>query len=135
MKPKIILIRGLPGSGKSTMAKQMVGFMHFEADMFLEVDGVYVYDQSKVSKAHDWCVSSAKAALEAGQNVVVSNTFAKSWELQRYVDLGFPFEVIEATGKWPNVHGVPEDKIKAMKDRWEPLARVLKNLNLPIRRE
>ncbi len=127
MTPKIILIRGLPGSGKTTMAKQMEGFIHYEADMFLEVDGV-VYDQSKVSSAHDSCVEHAKAALEQGKNVVVSNTFAKAWEIKRYVDLGFPYEVIEAKGQWKNIHGVPDDKIEMMRARWESLEILLGKL-------
>jgi len=126
MEPEIVLIRGVPGSGKTTMAKKMVGYMHFEADMYLEVSGKYVYDAAKVPKAHDWCVASARAALEQGKNVVVSNTFAKVWELKRYIDLGYPFRIIEATGSWPNVHGVPQDRVELMKARWEPLSRVLK---------
>jgi adenylate kinase family enzyme len=121
MKQEIVLIRGLPGSGKTTLATRMGGYVHFEADMFLEVNGCYVYDAKKVPKAHDWCVASAKAALENGQNVVVSNTFAKVWELERYINLGFPFRIIEATGHWPNLHGVPDEKIAMMKARWEPL--------------
>lgn len=119
MQQEIILIRGLPGSGKSTIAKQMIGYVHLEADMFLEVGGIYVYDASKVSQAHDWCIASAKTALENGENVVVSNTFVKLWELERYVNLGFPFRIIEANGKWSNIHGVSHDKIEKMKSRWE----------------
>lgn len=112
------------------MAKQMEGFRHFEADMFLEVDGVYVYDASKVRSAHTWCIGSAKAALARGENVVVSNTFSKAWEMQPYVDLGFPFEVIEATGKWKSVHDVPAEKIDLMISRWEPLSEVLNSLKI-----
>ncbi len=126
-KPEIVLIRGLPGSGKSTLAKAMEGYGHFEADMYFEVDGKYVYDPAKVSMAHDWCVASAKAALKRGESVVVSNTFAKRWELQRYVDLGHPFRIVEAKGRWSNIHGVPEEKIAMMRARWEPLAKILKS--------
>jgi signal recognition particle GTPase len=124
-KPEIVLIRGLPGSGKTTMAKKMVDHKHFEADIFLEIDGVYVYDASKVKAAHDLCLASAKAALIMGQNVVVSNTFISLWELQRYIDLGFDFRIIEANGNWQNDHGVSQDKIEMMKLRWECLPKRL----------
>jgi ABC-type proline/glycine betaine transport system ATPase subunit len=52
IKARIRLIRGLPGSGKSTMAKLMDGFVHFEADMYFEVGGEFVYDPANVSKVH-----------------------------------------------------------------------------------
>jgi adenylylsulfate kinase-like enzyme len=53
---ELVLIRGLPGTGKSTRAKKMRDHLHLEADMFLMVDGVYVYDQSKVRAAHEQCL-------------------------------------------------------------------------------
>lgn len=121
VKPEIVLVRGLPGSGKSTFAKGMTGYEHFEADMYFEVDGVYRYEPEWVRAAHDWCVRSAYDALRKGQNVVVSNTFVKLWEMQRYIDLGFPFRIIEVHGRWPNVHGVPENKVQMMAHNWEAL--------------
>ena len=119
MKNEIVLIRGLPGSGKSTKAKTMINHVHLEADMFFEKNGVYLYDASKIKEAHDWCVNSAMENLSNGKNVVVSNTFVKVWEMKRYFDLGYPYRVIEMIGKWPNVHGVPEDKIKLMAANWQ----------------
>ena len=101
------------------MAKGMIGYAHFEADMQLEINGVYVYDQSKVKAAHDWCVESARQALKDGKNVVISNTFVKIWEMKRYFDLGYNYRVIEANGRWQNVHGVPDDRIEIMKRNWE----------------
>lgn len=118
---KLVLIRGLPGSGKSTLAREMEGYIHFEADMFLEINGVYLFDASKVKDAHDWCVASAKKALEQGLNVVVSNTFVKIWELQRYIDLGFSFKIYELQGKWINIHGVPNDKVEIMARGWQKI--------------
>ncbi|GGE82190.1 AAA family ATPase [Massilia psychrophila] len=120
-QPKIILIRGLPGSGKTTMAKQMVSHSHFEADKFLQVDGFYFYDLKRVSASHELCLAAARNALMKGQDVVVSNTFVRLWELQRYINLGYPFEIIECVGQWQNVHGVPQDKIDAMKLKWESI--------------
>ena len=120
-KNEIVIIRGLPGSGKSTLAKSMVDYLHFEADMYLEINGEYVYDASKIKQAHDWCVDLAKNALEKGANVVISNTFVKLWEIQRYIELGFPYKILELQGKWPNIHGVPIEMIDIMASRWEKL--------------
>lgn len=118
---EMVLIRGLPGSGKSTMAREMTDYRHLEADMYFEVDGEYVYDASKIKAAHDWCVAMAKECLEQGLNVVVSNTFVKTWEMQRYIDLGYPFKIIELQQRWDNIHGVPKDKIEMMSQGWQEL--------------
>ena len=120
-KNEVVIIRGLPGSGKSTLAKSMVDYQHFEADMYLEINGEYVYDASKIKQAHEWCVASAKNALEKGANVVISNTFVKLWEIQKYIELGFPYKILELQGKWPNIHGVPIEIIDIMAARWEKL--------------
>lgn len=118
----ITLIRGLPGSGKSTLAKALVkknGGFHIEADMFFLVEGVYVYDQLKIKDAHTWCQAMCKELLSKGNSVVVSNTFVKVWEMQAYFDMGYPVEVLTATGKFSNVHGVPPEVIKRMATNWE----------------
>ena len=84
-------------------------------------DGQYVYDASKVKTAHDWCVTQAKESLEKGLNVVISNTFVKVWEMDRYIKLGYKSRVIELKTRWNNIHGVPEDKVNEMSLRWESL--------------
>lgn len=119
--PEIVLIRGLPGAGKSTLARSMTGYVHIEADAFLYVNGRYIYDRQRVSAAHDECYWTAKAALAAGLSVVVANTFVMAWEMQRYIDLGFPFRIIEAKGPWSSTHDVPPAKLDLMRSRWEPV--------------
>ncbi len=52
-KTNLILIRGLPGSGKTTFAKELAstfGVKHYEADMFFEVDGVYKFNRDLTLK-------------------------------------------------------------------------------------
>ncbi|MEM4258076.1 MAG: AAA family ATPase [Candidatus Thermoplasmatota archaeon] len=118
---QLILIRGLPDSGKSTMVREYVkqGYLHFEADMYFERDGKYEFRPALLPKAHAWCLSQTKRALEEGKDVVVSNTFSRKWELQPYLDLGYPTKILTATGNYKNIHGVPDETIKRMKDRWE----------------
>jgi predicted kinase len=119
----LFLIRGLPGSGKSTIASSFAGFHHFEADMFFMQDGVYKYDASKIKQAHEWCQQAVRNALDIGGDVVVSNTFTRWDEMKPYFDLALEFgidpNVMTAQGNFGNVHGVPDEVIRRMRDRWE----------------
>jgi predicted kinase len=120
---ELILIRGLPGSGKSTMARDLVskGFCHFEADMYFEVNGTYEYDASRIRDAHNWCQSMTRQALAANKRVVVSNTFTQLREMAPYLGMTRNATVVEATGKWQSVHGVPAEILDRMAQRWETL--------------
>jgi predicted kinase len=124
---QLILLRGLPGSGKSTLAKSKyvpLGYIHLEADMYFERSGSYVFDPKLLGKAHGWCQYETKKNLQAGNNVVVTNTFTTMREINDYIkianDVGVELKVIHAQGNFKNVHGVPDDKLAAMKARWQP---------------
>lgn len=136
----LLLIRGLPGSGKSTLAETFKsrGYVHTEADMYFVNDaGTYVFDPSKLKNAHAWCQRVTEQSLMAGRNVVVSNTFTQMWELDAYVQIArrtnASLQIMEATGNFQNVHGVPDAAIQRMKDRWEPLSEELSTLMMAPR--
>lgn len=123
---ELVLIRGLPGSGKSTLAKSMPTHRHIEADMFFVKPYVgYEFDSRKLREAHGWCQTITSDLLREGRCVVVSNTFTQKWEMQPYFDmaaaLNVPVRVIEATGNFKNVHGVPAEAIERMRARWESI--------------
>lgn len=122
---EIVLIRGLPGSGKSTMARrEFPSHDHYEADAyFVGDDGVYRYNPKQIRNAHEWCQASSEKAVKSGRDVVVSNTFTQHWEMKPYLDIaernGASVRVIVATGDYGNTHGVPPEAIDRMRARWE----------------
>jgi predicted kinase len=126
----LFLLRGLPGSGKSTLAKQLVGdkdYCHKEADMyFVDRDGNYKFDPTKIKDAHAWCQGEIEFLMSYGHvTVVVSNTFTQEWEMAAYYELAAKYGytvfslIVENRHGGENEHGVPADKLQAMKDRFE----------------
>ena len=122
----LILLRGLPGSGKSTLANA-IGGAHFEADMFfLDENSNYNFDATKLKDAHNWCRHSVMDSMKAGEpKVIVSNTFTQEWEMEAYYllseELGYTVFslIVENRHGGTNEHGVPADKLSAMKERFE----------------
>lgn len=133
----LVIIRGISGSGKSTYAKSLVGYKHFEADEFFMVDGVYKYDPKFIKCAHEWCFANTLKALLEGDCVCVSNTFTRIFEMQRYFDITFLMDikilVREMKTEYTNTHGVPPKVIQSMKDRWEEIPEdIIKKYNIEI---
>lgn len=75
--------------------------------MYFMKDGAYCHDASQIRDAHNWCKAMTRTALEHGERVVVANTFTWLVEMQPYFEMCKNIRIIEATGQWPNVHGVP----------------------------
>lgn len=117
------MIRGLPGSGKSTMAQGMPEHHLIEADQFFMHGIAYKFDPKLLPQAHALCQERTKFHLKQGRNVVVANTFTQKWEMQPYLnmaaELDIPVRIIVATGNFENIHGVPEKAISRMRERWE----------------
>lgn len=103
--PKMILMRGGPGSGKSTMARalvrKMIGGRIFSSDdTFINLDtGLYEFNPDLLAKAHGACLKQAADTMAYGRgSFVVDNTNASHMEMAPYLALcnayGYECEVV-----------------------------------------
>jgi predicted kinase len=122
---ELFLLRGLPGSGKSTLAKS-ISEVYYEADMyFVDADGNYNFDATQIKDAHNWCQTMTRMAMEYNTpKIVVSNTFTQEWEMESYYELAEKYGyrvyslIVENRHGGVNEHGVPEEKLEQMKERF-----------------
>jgi predicted kinase len=126
----LYIVRGVPGSGKSTFAKS-IGGIHIEADQFFMMDGKYNFDITKIKLAHKYCQNQTEAWMKTdgtqvnNDKIVVSNTFTQEWEMEPYFKLAEKYGyrtfslIVENRHGGVNEHDVPEDKLELMKNRFE----------------
>lgn len=123
----LYIVRGVPGSGKSTFA-QSLDCPVFEADQYFidSETGEYKFDGSKIKLAHSWCKLRVEQSMEDDfQKIAVSNTFTQEWEMDAYYELAKQYGyivfslIVENRHGGVNEHGVPEDKLEQMKNRFE----------------
>lgn len=122
----LYFIRGLPGSGKSTFAKQLAGrtMAHIEADDYFEGPDGYKFDASKLGVAHGYCQERTELYISSGVSVVVSNTSTTEKEVAVYKAIAdkysaqFVSMIIENRHNGVNIHGVPAEKLEQMKNRF-----------------
>jgi predicted kinase len=116
------IIRGLPGSGKSTYAQENYPLSPiYEADMFFGEK--YNWNPSYIGSAHNWCYYNVLKSLYVGADCVVANTFVTNKELDRYLELqniipDLNIEIIEMRTQYKSVHNVPKEVIERMQRRW-----------------
>ncbi|XP_057323772.1 uncharacterized protein LOC130666620 isoform X2 [Microplitis mediator] len=139
----IIFMRGLPGSGKSTAARNLISttlakdpsIYIFSTDDFFQLHnrGVYKYDPTKLSEAHSRNHSRVLNAMKSGRTpIIVDNTNLQIWEMRPYVLMAinhnYGVEVLEMTTPWAynvneltrkNTHGVPKEKVRMMLEKYE----------------
>ena len=120
----LYIVRGLPGSGKSSLAKKVTEIVYSADDFFTNKKGEYNFNVKLLGKAHEWCWGKVRDAMYLGvEAVAVANTFTQAWEAEKYYQIaeeyGYSVFVIECQNDFGNVHDVPQESIDAMKERWE----------------
>jgi len=137
------ILRGLSGTGKSELAKNLrdshTRARIFSTDSFFMVDGEYQFDPTKLGEYHaknlrqatDFMVGCSSDYYYPDALCIIDNTNTQHWEYEKYVeaakDNGFMVQIISVDWKREDIplyaernsHGVPEEAIQRMADRWE----------------
>jgi predicted kinase len=134
---KVVILSGIPGSGKSTVAKGYSKAKSFSADhYFVSEDGVYRFDVTKLGEAHGECLRLFVEEVYNGthdpfsddRTLVVDNTNLSCCEIAPYVAIaqayGLEIELVTvlcdpAIAAKRCVHGVPTHAVLAMARRLE----------------
>jgi len=129
---ELILLRGLPGSGKTTLAKIILQLRSTDEpevlsadDFFEDNKGEYNFDPTKLKEAHNYCQFRCSERMRQQKaKIVVANTFTQEWEMDEYFKMAERYNyrvhtvIVENRHGNENVHGVPEDKLQQMKNRF-----------------
>lgn len=130
----LIIMRGLPGSGKSSKAKTLgIGGVVYSTDDFFDVDGKYMFDPTKLKEYHEKNQHRTELAMRKGVTpIVIDNTNIMADHMKPYVKLGdmygykISIEYPETDWAWDadqlaskNTHGVPKNSIQRMLDNFQ----------------
>lgn len=129
----LILLRGIPGSGKSSLGEIILRCPGSNSpdvlsadNFFMDDKGNYNFDSTKLKQAHNECQlkCAERMKLEISR-IVVANTFTEKWEMESYYEMAERYKyrvhtvIVENRHESKNVHGVPDEKLEQMKNRFE----------------
>jgi predicted kinase len=132
-KGDLVLLRGIPGSGKSTLGEIILQTTQQQRpdvlssdDFFVDDKGNYNFDSTKLKEAHNMCQQKCAERMRLEfSKIVVANTFTQEWEMKPYFEMANRYRyrvhtiIVENRHGAKNIHDVPDEKLEQMKNRFE----------------
>lgn len=126
MEKSLIIVRGLPGSGKTSFAELFEDVHICTADDYHMVGDKYDWKPENVSSAHSKCQTKCERLMSIGSpRVVVANTTTTIDEMKPYYELAVKYGykvfsvIVENRHGHTNVHNVPDETIQKMRNRFD----------------
>ena len=115
---RLVLYRGHPGSGKTTLAEETL-------EIYKAVGFTTSHWDDHVLQNHTRCQWGVENDMDNGVDlIIVSNTFTKLWEMKPYLNLAdknkYYIFIYRCQGDFKNVHNVPIEVVERMKREYEP---------------
>lgn len=124
MEKTLIILRGIPGCGKTTLAETLSPYICCADDYFTDEEGNYNWNVNDIGKAHDYSRKLCKGYMIAGKDkIVVANTNTSEKEMRPYTNLAKTYGytvfylVVENRHGGTDTHGVPEETKEKMENR------------------
>ena len=127
----LILLRGLPGAGKSTLAEILNEHGKYPVhavDHYFTDDqtGAYTFDFSKNHLAYNQCIENTRSSMETPfEKIFVDNTFTMDWEMEPYFKLANEFQyrifviTVENRHGNSNIHDIRREQLEKMADKFK----------------
>ena len=126
----LILLRGLPGSGKTTLAHLLSEEDKYPVysvdDHFTDPStGEYVFKHDENHIAYQKCQDGVKQSMQQGvKKIFVHNTFTMDWEMEPYFKMAqeYSYDVhvltVENYHDQKNVHDLPDEQLRKMAEKY-----------------
>ncbi len=127
----LILLRGLPGSGKTTLAKLLSEnnkYPVFSVDDYFtnSETGEYVFKFEENYLAYKACEENTENEMYMKtRKVIIHNTFTLDWELEPYFKLAEKYDyqlfivTVENYHKNTNLHNVSDEQLHKMAQKYK----------------
>jgi predicted kinase len=131
--PTLLILRGLPGSGKTKLAEEVTPSSNVSNDQYFEALAALqgktyseVFSPNLLPTALEWCFNQVEERLKRQEElVIVHNVFSRRDHVTPYIQLGEKYGytvhviTVENHHEKSSVHNVPSSAVKRMLRGWQ----------------